>query len=694
MASSHWFRWLPSRTHSARRLPKRNQPGSSYRLSLEGLEDRLTPNTHTVTNLNDMGPGSLRDAINQANANPGPDVVNFATGLKGTIVLTSGDIAITDQLSTQGATDGHRHPFIHITSNFATRVFDVQSTTASITGLEFDNNLDFGGGAIRSFASSLSVSDSTFNTNFSINGFAGGAIESFGGRSLYVNHSIFENNVAIGGFFSVGGAIWNGGGGSVQVVNDTLFISNFAEFGSFLAEGGAIGNGFGYDTDPSVAAGTVSVSNCQFIANNALGQGGNAFGNSASYAEGGAIYNGFGGTTTVVLSGFFSNLALGGSKSFSQPNEVGGSAFGGAIMNNEFFTPGPTASLTVDHCRFSGNGAVGGIGGRGSGGGGFAGGEGAGGAIDEEVATMTVSYSDFTHNSAFGGQGGEGDVGFDGGVGGQGNGGGVRAARNSTENINYDRFFSNVAQGGVGGNGGAGGSGGLGGDAFGGDADGTHSTTENILYCTFLGGTATGGMGGDSGEDGNGGDGGGGKGGGVNCNTDATLSVIGSYIANCSAIGGNGGNATDDDVDDFGGHGGNGGTGFGGGICLIQNTVSGTAHVNGTTITGCTALGGNGGNAAETNGGNGGNGLGGGIYSGPLETLVIQGATVLSTDPAIGGNGGIGGPFGSNGSAGQGLGGGLFIDPASTVFIQSNVVFKNNHASTAFNDVDGVFITI
>jgi hypothetical protein len=104
----------------------------------------------------------------------------------------------------------------------------VQSTTASITGLEYDNNLDFGGAAIRSFASWLSVYDSTFNTNFSINGFAGGAIENSGGGSSYVNHSIFVNNVAIGGFFSVGGAIWNGGG-SVQVVNDSLFISNFAE---------------------------------------------------------------------------------------------------------------------------------------------------------------------------------------------------------------------------------------------------------------------------------------------------------------------------------------------------------------------------------------------------------------------------------------------------------------------------------
>ena len=34
--------------------------------------------TYTVTNPNDSGPGSLRDAIAQANTNPGPDAVAFA----------------------------------------------------------------------------------------------------------------------------------------------------------------------------------------------------------------------------------------------------------------------------------------------------------------------------------------------------------------------------------------------------------------------------------------------------------------------------------------------------------------------------------------------------------------------------------------------------------------------------------------
>ncbi|MBC8232946.1 carboxypeptidase regulatory-like domain-containing protein [bacterium] len=50
--------------------------------------------TFTVTNLNDSGDGSLRWAIEQANANPGPDIIDFI--VSGTISPTSGLPWITD----------------------------------------------------------------------------------------------------------------------------------------------------------------------------------------------------------------------------------------------------------------------------------------------------------------------------------------------------------------------------------------------------------------------------------------------------------------------------------------------------------------------------------------------------------------------------------------------------------------------
>ena len=58
--------------------------------------------TYTVGNLNDSGSSSLRDAIAQANANPGADTITFASNVSGTITLTSGSLHIYDAVDIQG----------------------------------------------------------------------------------------------------------------------------------------------------------------------------------------------------------------------------------------------------------------------------------------------------------------------------------------------------------------------------------------------------------------------------------------------------------------------------------------------------------------------------------------------------------------------------------------------------------------
>src|SRR5947207_13144987 len=81
-----------------------------------------TAATFTVTNLNDAGAGSLRDAVSQANLAAGADSVAFQAGLSGTITLTTGDIAILDSvtISGTGAT-------VSISGNNANRIFDVEN---------------------------------------------------------------------------------------------------------------------------------------------------------------------------------------------------------------------------------------------------------------------------------------------------------------------------------------------------------------------------------------------------------------------------------------------------------------------------------------------------------------------------------------------------------------------------------------
>jgi hypothetical protein len=74
---------------------------------LEPLEDRLVPSTFTVLNTNDSGDGSLRQAILDANAAAGPDVINFdptTFGTPQTIRLQSSLPDITDDLTINGPT--------------------------------------------------------------------------------------------------------------------------------------------------------------------------------------------------------------------------------------------------------------------------------------------------------------------------------------------------------------------------------------------------------------------------------------------------------------------------------------------------------------------------------------------------------------------------------------------------------------
>ena len=75
---------------------------NNRRLQAESLEPRLVLSTLLVTTLNDSGAGSLRQAILDANAATGADIVEFDPGLNGTLLLTSGKLTITDDLVVDG----------------------------------------------------------------------------------------------------------------------------------------------------------------------------------------------------------------------------------------------------------------------------------------------------------------------------------------------------------------------------------------------------------------------------------------------------------------------------------------------------------------------------------------------------------------------------------------------------------------
>jgi parallel beta-helix repeat protein len=59
---------------------RRSRQGRLNHVSIEGLEGRTLLSTYTVTNVNDTGSGSLRQAITDANKHSGADTIRFAIG--------------------------------------------------------------------------------------------------------------------------------------------------------------------------------------------------------------------------------------------------------------------------------------------------------------------------------------------------------------------------------------------------------------------------------------------------------------------------------------------------------------------------------------------------------------------------------------------------------------------------------------
>jgi parallel beta-helix repeat protein len=300
------------------------------RLALEQLEERTVPATFTVTNLNDSGGGSLRQAILAANAAPGVDTITFKPGLSGTITLTTGEMAISDSAIIAGPGAG----IITISGNNASRIFEANGTVG-ISGLTLTqgNPVDGWGGAIAS-SGTLVLSGMVITGNRCSGSFGGGGILA---GSLLVENSIISGNSAgprrlfdptpSGGGIrcagpatirnctisgnSVGGppGPFGGGGIAMEGGNNTLTVEN-----STISGNSATSNfGGGIIVKDGASA---TIRNCT-ISGNSAGNGGGGFflyssgnnissltienstisGNAAGF--GGGIVEFFGGTITL-----------------------------------------------------------------------------------------------------------------------------------------------------------------------------------------------------------------------------------------------------------------------------------------------------------------------------------------------------------------------------------------------------------
>jgi hypothetical protein len=123
----------------------------------------ITPHAYgtiTITNLNDHGPGSLRQAI--ADAAPG-DTIDFA--VTGTITLTNSELLITNNLTITNPS-----PLtLTVSGNNSNRVFNVQSNAiVNVLGLTVANGLvtesNLGGGGFLNYGE-LAISNCVITSN-------------------------------------------------------------------------------------------------------------------------------------------------------------------------------------------------------------------------------------------------------------------------------------------------------------------------------------------------------------------------------------------------------------------------------------------------------------------------------------------------------------------------------------------------
>ena len=276
--------------------------------------------TYPVTNTNDAGAGSLRQAVLDANANSGADIID-ATGITGTINLSTGQLTITDvvTITGPGATllDVHNATY----PNARNRVFYIGNVAVTISGLTISGgyldvfvdhdlgqeawngagiyntgqlnltNCTISGNTIHSSGEAypdggygdgiyntgtLTITNSLITNNVgtesNVTPAQGGGISNHG--TAYINNSTISNN-----FTDVGGGIFNGG--PMTINNSTISTNNAGVGGGIQQAGGKLtvtnstisgnvgGNGGGiyYSSD------TCRITNCTITGNDGYGGG-------------------------------------------------------------------------------------------------------------------------------------------------------------------------------------------------------------------------------------------------------------------------------------------------------------------------------------------------------------------------------------------------------------------------------------
>ena len=261
--------------------------------------------TIDVTNTDDSGPGSLRDAVNSANSNSEADTIVFDSSLSGeTIALTGDQLEITTSVTIDGDLDNNNEPDITIDGRSSDRVFKVDSGNfadpplkeVTLKGLAIQrgkvtSGSDNGGGILNE--EYLTLAGSRVRGNIA-EGSGGGITNSSEGVLSIVNSTVDSNSAdAAGGIQS---------SGDFTLTNSTVSNNSAAYWAggidsrdfTVIKNSTISGNSAGLELDDKQGGGIRNTRDTLTLANSTVS------GNSAP--NGGGIYNTSGSTTTLTNS--------------------------------------------------------------------------------------------------------------------------------------------------------------------------------------------------------------------------------------------------------------------------------------------------------------------------------------------------------------------------------------------------------
>lgn len=301
--------------------------------------------TFTVTNTNDTGAGSLRQAISNTLTSPGPDQITFDPSLDGQIItLVSGPLVISGEVTIDASSlpnditisGDNQFRVVYIEPNAVVNLNNLTiSGGTTLTGFGSCESL-CGGGIFASTDSNVMIQNSKILNNF---GNSAGGILNDGFMTLSTtlvsgNHAAFD-----------GGGIRTGGGAKMTITHSSI-LSNvtdmeyggagiFEENGELLIENStvaynqAIGNGGGLRSSGSRS---IEIHQSTFSHNSATNKGGGLYIESSSGAT----------NTTTALT--FINSTI----SYNEAGYGGGGLDGSASLTT-------TVSLTLTQSTINNN---------------------------------------------------------------------------------------------------------------------------------------------------------------------------------------------------------------------------------------------------------------------------------------------------------------------------------------------------